>query len=376
MTAVEQRFRERIGQSDFSDELFFPAGLSAWEDGRYRLKRAERGGARTRISGVRFLPAAAEDKEPERQCRRDVVQLVEGVTHLRAVEGYEDVVLGDTLRHGGRTKFGLERGRPDDPGAARACHRRIRRAIGRAGLAIEHPREFDPAQGMDGLHAWASELRLRRRRRIPPWLLLLPLLLLLLLLDWGDVTGPAERFFGVPIETSSLIVLVDKSNSMTPHFPVVQAEAKNVLQRMLSSGDKHFANVIAYDQAARSALDGMREVSDATLEALMGFLDGLASGGGTNLRAGLVEAAAQVARHEQPTTLVILTDGQDASIRAMLARSSELLKQFQGVEIVGNALTPRLFGGGGDPAPRNDAEEGLRDLAAALNGRFGPEQDT
>ena len=91
---------------------------------RYRLKRAERGGARTRISGVRFLPAAAEDKEPERQCRRDVVQLVEGVTHLRAVEGYEDVVLGDTLRHGGRTKFGLERGRPDDPGAARACHRR------------------------------------------------------------------------------------------------------------------------------------------------------------------------------------------------------------------------------------------------------------
>jgi len=363
-------------------ELFFPTDAASWRPGgRYSLPRSERHGARTEISGVRLHAAdpTGEDPGPERQCQADVVNLVATVQRLRSVPGLGNVVLSrETLRsrqpgrRGVRVKFGLlcdPAGRhAGEEEAARRCHRRIVGAIRKAGLVVEHPRRFAGQGGFGGLERWGSELRLRRRCR-PWWLLLfLPLLLLLFLRREGGTADAA--FFGVPIGTTSVVLLVDKSSSMGAHFPALRAEARRVLQRMRAADGTHYAEIVAYDAGARAALGGLREVDAKTSEALEAFLDGLQAGGGTNLQAGLREAARLVAKHDRPTTLVILTDGRDGSIAPMLA-DPELLRGFGGVKVVGHALTPRLFGDTGDPAPVDDAERNLEGLAARMGGRFG-----
>jgi hypothetical protein len=55
----------------------------------------------------------------------------------------------------------------------------------------------------------------------------------------------------------------------------------------------------------------------------------------------------------------------------MCAALDETLALFGEVEVVGHALTPRLFDGG-DATPAGDAEAALARLAAGLHGRFGP----
>jgi len=379
-TAWNRRFQERMARSDMSAELFFPLGHAEWKDGRWTVRRDERTETRTELTGVRLRPAdpRGEDLAPERQVQGDLADLVGTLRRVRAIEGGGGLVLssrflrakqkdGDAFR---RVRFGLDDLGPkgDDVAAARASHRRIRRAVRKSGLAVERPRRFDPDTGLAGLEEWAGRVRLRRRRRLWPWLL--PLLLLLLPFLKPDLVR-AERFFGVAIETQSLVILLDKSSSMGQHFAAVQGEARNVLTRMAGSGAAHFFNVIAYDQRAHPAFGELRRVDGDAERELAGFLAGLRAGGGTNLRAGLEEAARQVAAHGRPATLLILTDAQDASIEGMLADTDGLLEKFSGVGVVGNALTPRLFGTDGNASPENRHEQDLAALAEALDGRFG-----
>ena len=364
-----------------SAELFFPLGCSEWKDGRLELRRAERAEAFTDITGVRLWPAdpRREDLVPERQVQGDLVNLVASLRKLRAVEGGEGVVLSrrflkaspGTERALTRVRFGLEDRAADEVAASRASHRGIRRAIARSRLVVDHPKErFDPATGLAGLEQWSSSVRLRRRR--PWWLLLLPLLLALCLLDGDAPADEPERFFGVPIETTSLVILLDKSSSMAPYFGAVRAEARRVLDAMGKAGDGRFCNVIAYDAAAAPAFPEIRPVDGASRAELEAFLDRLRAGGGTNLRSGMEAAAAQVAAHGKPTTLLVLTDAEDGSIRQMLAGKDELLAKFNGVRIIGNALTPRLFAPGADAAPQTPEERALATLSTEFHGRFGP----
>lgn len=374
----------RMRQPEVASELFFPLQHAAFDDrGRLRINKGEVRAVRTQISGVRFCAADPERENlaPERAVQRDVVRLVRSVIALRGVEGLEGAVLGPrglkcrqpVKGEGTRVKFGLvndAKGRcVDDMKAARRCHKSIVRAIRRSGFVVQHPTSFDASTGLTGLVTWGSELLLRRRRRWWPWLLLLLPLLLLRQCD------EAESFFGVPIETESFIILVDKSGSMQKWFPVVQAEARSVLDRMEKAGGTRYADVIAYAGSATSALGKISEVDESTIRELNGFLDKLAAGGGTNLRSGIEQAAREVAAHDRPTTLIILTDAQDGSIPQMLQDMKATLSGFKGVEIVGNALTPRLFGGSGDPTPQDDHERALKELAQGMHGRFGPQED-
>jgi hypothetical protein len=362
---------------DMAPELFFPLDAAAWgPKGRFELARRDRADARTEISGVRLHAAdpTGEDLALERQCQTDFAQVVDTVRRPREVPGLQRVVLSRQLlrsrqpgRAGARVKFGLlagPRGEGEEE-AARLCHRRIVRAVKAVGLRVERPRRFDAMGGFGGLKEWGLALRLRRRRR--PWWLLLFLLLLLPLAWPRDATA---SFFGVPIETKCLVLVVDKSASMEKHFPAVQAEARRLLGRMRAAGGSR-AEVVAYDAAAVAALGELAEVTAETAGRLSAFLDGLSAGGGTNLRAGLERAAEIVAACGRPATLIVLTDGQDASIAPMLLEVDRIRGLFRDVKVVGHAVTPRLFGGG-DPAPRDEAERGLRDLAEALGGRFGP----
>ena len=378
-TAWTQRFSERMQGADMAAELFLPIGNTDWKDGRWRVRTGERAETRTDITGVRLLPAdpARENLAPERQVQGDLVNLIATLRKVRALEGGGGLVLSKQVlraNQGGtaRVRFGLDAAAADDAAASQTSYRRIRSAIRRSRLVVEHPCTFDPATGLAGLEQWGSEVRLRRRRR-PWWLLLLPLLLLLFLLDDSAPAEEPEEFFGVPIETTSLVILLDKSSSMAAHFESVRTEARRVLQRMIDAGDGYHCNIIAYDARAVPAFDEIAPVDAESATRLRGFLDRLRAGGGTNLRSGLEAAAVQVKKHGQPTTLLILTDAQDGSIRQMLGDNPGVLDKFDGVRIVGNALTPRLFGTSADADPQNRYEQDLADLAKAFNGRFGPQ---
>ena len=408
----ENIFRDRMRQPDIVSEFFFPLGHAAWHRGRFSINKDEIAQVSTKISGVRLQAAdpRGENPEPERQCRQDVVNLVQSLIRLRETPALSNIVLSDEIHRGvnesgSRVKFGLyldPTGRySNETEAAHECHSHIVRAVQKSGLVIdsqktfeeqtgmdgllqwanqlshivravqksalviESPKTFEQQTGMDGLLQWANQLRLRRRRKI--WLLAL-LLLLLLLFSLRDCSPP--KIF-VPIETQSFIIIMDKSSSMEPHFSAVQAEARKTLEKMRKSFfAKHYANVIAYHFSATSALGGIKEVNNETGQQLIFFLDNIKAEGGTNLRAGIELAAKEVAAHQKPTTLLIFTDGEDTSVAEMLQDVNPILSQFQGVEIVGNTLTPRVFSGV-NPKPINELEQKLSELAAALNGHFG-----
>jgi hypothetical protein len=379
----ENIFRNRMQQPGIVPVLFFPMGHTVWEGGRFSLKmdKEQIAQADTKISGVRFQAAdpSGENIEYERQCQQDVVYLVQSLTQLRKTPEFSNIVLSNEIlknpqpvsQLGTRVKFGLyvdPKGHfGNETDAAGECHRNIVRAVRKSGFVVEFPKTFEPKTGMAGLSQWASELKLRRRK-MPLWLLLLPLLLLLLF-SLKDCSSP--EFFGSPIKTKSFIIIMDKSSSMAPYFSTVQIEARETLENMKSSFFyTHYANVIAYHASATSALGKIKEVNDETGQQLIQFLDNLKAGGGTDLRSGIELAAKEVAAHQKPTTLIILTDGQDSSIDQMLQDRNSILNQFQGIKIIGNTLTPRVFDVA-NPKPINNEETKLSELAKVFNGQFG-----
>jgi len=376
----ENLFRHCLQQHNIISELFLPAGYAVWEEGRFSLKKDKEkiAQASTKISGVRFQAAdpKGENLEPERQCQQDVVNLVKSLIQLRKTSAFSHIVLSNEIlknpqpisQLGTRVKFGLcvAPKFANEIKATAESHRNIVRAIRQSGFVVEFPETFDSKTGMAGLLQWASELKLRRRK-IPRWLLLLPLLLFLLF----SLRNCEPPSIFVPIETQSFIILLDKSGSMSQHFSVVQAEAEKTLKRMSSSFfSTYYADIIAYDSVANSALGKIEEVNDETVSQLTEFLSKLQAGGGTFLRSGIDLAAQEVAAHRKPTTLIILTDGGDGSIAQMLQNKEAILNQFQGIEIIGNTLTPRVFNIE-NPKPIDGYETQLSELATMLNGKFG-----
>jgi len=378
----EPLFRNRMQQPDIVSELFLPMGHATWENGHFSLKKEKEvmAQAETKISGVRFQAAdpSGENQEAERQCQQDVLNLIQSLIQLRKTSAFSNIVLSeDILKNknsqsvsqlGTRVKFGLyvEPKFAHETHAAAECHRNIVQAVRKSGFVVDSPKTFEPKTGMAGLSQWANELQLHRRK-MPLWLLLLPLFLLLLFL-LRDCSPPS---LFVPIETQSFIILMDKSSSMEAHFPMVQEEARKTLESMKSSFfSTHYANVIAYHASATTALGEIKEINNETAQQLIQFLDNLKAGGGTHLRSGIQLAAKEVAAHQKPTTLIILTDGQDASLDQILQERNAILKQFKGVDIIVHTLTPRVFDVE-NPKPINNIESKLNELAKAFNGQFG-----
>ena len=144
----------------------------------------------------------------------------------------------------------------EDAAAAKVTHANFVRVIHKAGFKIEHPKSFNSTNGMQGLLAWSNELSLKKKWR-PPWWLLIPLLLLFLLWFRGC---DSEEFIGIPVETRSLLVIIDQSNSMEPYMQQVRGEAKRLLSRWENTYTSHYINVIVYNDTATSALGELRAV--------------------------------------------------------------------------------------------------------------------
>ncbi len=380
----DDRWRRRMQQSDIADELFLPLSHGDWNKAKFRIVKGERGQAKTRITGVRYLAAdpKGENLEPERAVQNDFHRLVDSLIKLRREERWGRLCLSpETFRTSRlfsdvpRRQFGVARGADEkfesDETCAKRSYAAIRKSIRRAGFLVVDPKEkFDPSTGLVGLRDWVDELRLRKRRKWWLWLLLLPLLFLI------PNCESEPQFFGASIETRSFVLLIDRSSSMQEHFAALRAEAFRLLDEISKNGGA-CADIISYCGSAEACLGEIQEIDETTRPKLERFLHGLSPGGGTVLKNAIDMAAAEIARHEKPTTLIVLTDAEDSSIPFMVQDREATLKGFADVEIHSIAMTPRLFGPQTQAAvPNGGSEEKFSELAEMLGGRFGAAKET
>ncbi len=380
-------FREAMERPAVARELFLPLDRAWWDGGRFTLGRW--GAPAPASRGVRIQePKPGTTPAPERDTQADLAALLDSVIELRSVPGLANLVLSqETLIGkqsgavpGKRVVFGLScppGERFADPSAAAAeCYRVIERTVRRSGYRVEHPKEpFNPSGGLVGLRAWAAGVRLRRKPDLR-YLLLLPLLLLpLLLVPWSCQPRAAARdtLFGVEVDADSFIILLDKSASMGPYFAQVRDEARKLLEeRSRDPARPHYADLIVYDAAQESVLGGIQPVTPERIARVTNYLSTLQAGGWTKLDGAIDLAAREVVHHGKKTTLIVVTDAEDATIGQMVHDKSRVRAHFLGVPVTLNATSPRLFTRGADPRPANEDERDLAELCSVFNGRFGP----
>lgn len=290
------------------------------------------------------------DNTREKHCQDDFTAGVEELNAMRREPGCENMILSGSKvkrrkddRWGTRIRFGLlnptDLRYSDETVSAKACHQVMRWAIWCSFLRVAYPK-FDASAGMSGLTEWTRKMQLVRL--FPLWLLLLPLLLLLLLwmIPWGcdDDPGPEKRIavLGSALETRSLLLILDKSQSMQPTINQARDEMRRFLDVLIelneeekakakepgwfSDGYKpkpYYANIIYYEGSASSVLGGLKVVSEETKNKLLTELDSLRAGGSTNLHSAIEKAGEEVSNHKKPTTILIATDAEDGSIRTM-----------------------------------------------------------
>jgi len=374
-------------------ELFLPMDQAWWDGERFTLG-AYSGGVRPGQRGVRLQEPGPESAgaSTEKDTQRDFCALFDSVAELRRVPELGELVLSEETRvgeqsgavPGKRAMFGLQCGQGGrfqaEGQAAAECYRVARRTIERAGYRIEHPRDpYDPSTGFTGLHRWAEELRLRRKRDWRPWLLLLLLLPLPFLFRSCKSAPPAppppapDTLFNVPVETDSFIILLDKSGSMGPYFAQVRDEARRLLEeRSRDKSKQHFADLIVYDAETDSVLDELKPVTPENITRITTYLNDMKAGGWTNLAVAVDLASKEVVRHNKKTTLIVITDGEDKTVRKMIRDKRAVKAKFGDVPVTVNAISPRLFTPGADPRPANFDEEDLAEFCKIFNGRFGP----
>ena len=394
----DEVFRDLLDRPSVAREMFLPFGRARWMGPRYTLGRGERRSQMPTVSGVRIQEPDPNnvDIHREKGCQRDLITLVRSVVELRKTPQLSNLVLGDYRdglvsddageAHRKRVLFPLYCASGDlfqnENEAAAECHRQIVAA----GKSAQHTlREevplYDPQTGFDGLLAWADRVKWKRRRRIPWWLLLLLLLPLLFLPCMCYQPQKSARFFETEIETDSLVIVVDKSNSMKPSFENIQREAKRSLTEFKKNKRNPYVDVIFFDKNAESVLGGIEELNDKNFEKIISRLDALQTGGGTNLRSGLELAGQEIGKHGKPTTILVLSDGEDRSLAPMKneidehKRQSSVLKPLGGADAVFRHITPRFMEGAPKPRPPTNEEvqweAELKALSDAYNANSG-----
>ncbi|MFO0980848.1 MAG: hypothetical protein U1E76_03700 [Planctomycetota bacterium] len=277
----------------------------------------------------------------------------------------------DTLRsttalepHVRRVKFGVQN--PSDERfadgalAARTSHRVIAAAVRR--LVRDRAAEgVRCRQRFRGLELRASALRLRKRWRPK--------------LAWPYKRCPAALRRARSIMISSVCRSRRRASDRRSQLEHGAAPAIRARRAALhAAGDAPPTAPATWMIVAERRRERARwlatTLDDRVAAELARYIDSLAPQGGTNLESAIRKASEEVTLHGQPTTLVILTDGQDESIPGMLQRMPEIEHLFGAIRVHGNATTPRLFAGG-DPAPIDAPEQNLSRFAALLHGRFG-----
>jgi hypothetical protein len=329
----ENAFRDLLARPAVAREMFLPFGRARWEGPRYTLGRGERQGVAPTISGVRVQEPDPNHVEMHREkgCQRDLVSVIRSVMELRKTPALGGVVLGsakDVLvgsqageSYSKRVLFGLycpADGRfRSETEAAAECHRQIV-AAGKRGehhLRPEVP-PYDAQTGFKGLLEWAELVRWQRRRRPPWWLLLLLLPLLFVPLMCYRVS---YEIFNVKIKTDSVVIIIDKSDSMKKCFPRIRQEAERFLKEFKERNQDPYVDVIFFDEKATSVLKGIKKLNQENYDKIMDELYSIKVGNGTNLKSGLELAAKEIGEQPKKTTILVLTDGKQDSPNPSLA---------------------------------------------------------
>lgn len=391
---TRDEFRKILNRPLISSSSFFSSEFAEWDGENYKLGKSF---DKSKINPSRFGVRLQEpdptkiDITRQKDCQDDLVRLIRTIKELRKDERLQNLVLSNesftnrdpSKAYCKRVVFGLRcpsnnQYRSDSEGASE-CYTQITKILNKAGYELEPQSIFESNRGFQGLEDWAGTLRLRRKKQFSKWLLLLLIPLLLLLLPMNcQRNEPGSKptvFMGMPVDTDSFIILVDKSGSVEPYFGKIRTEAKRFMEERALATRKRktnsYANVISYDGNAYSALGKMSELTDFNIGKLDGYLDSLKASGDTNLKSAIDEAFKEISVHGKNTTILILTDGEDRSIPSIISNKDNLLESCPGVKIVCNATTPRLFDNNEDPQPINSNENSLTELSKSFGGKFG-----
>lgn len=392
-----ESFARVLQSPSVSAALFLPVERAEWVGPLYTLRRNTAAPPRSDFTGVRLLTPDPRnvDASREQSVQRDLRQLIESVVRLRAADPAlagtvlsKETLIGRDASGLTRVRFGLACDPAgsfrEENAAAAECHRQIVRACRRGWFTIEPEPRFDGKQGFRGLTAWADGVRLRKTGDWR-WLLLLLLLLPFLLPTCGTADPIAGR-------TRSFIIVLDRSGSMSEHFPVVQQEARRTLdaitqpalERALGMlGRTWYVNLISYDSQPSSLFGELRPVTTESAGQVLAGIDALAAGGGTDLESAINLAAREIRAHGRETTLCIITDGKDDSIQRLIAdmrrepaavRDRFGMKAGESPIFHANTLTPRLLESR-DPnlstTPQTSVEEQLSEFSSLYFGAFG-----
>lgn len=358
-------------QHNFPRNLFWRPEETAWDGKRQRLKGGS-GDGKSFGARLQVDADAAKDQTRSGETQADLASLVQGIRMLRKSPGLENAVItsqafsmrGLIAQSGRRLRFGVE----CDPGnqrfqdetkAAKISHGRIVRAIHRSGFRIVAPEQpFDPALGIDGLEAWANEVRLVKPfdyRRLAP-LLLLALLVFLL---WPK--EPLD-FFGEEID-GNLIIIVDTSKSMDEFMPQLASEVNRVIEKMSSGlfAKPHFEVIVMGETPFFGGLTPLdTQAKNRIAEELPSFLHDN-RGQSVTLPAFRL-AARYVAEMKNPTSIVAITDA--VTLEDYCKERKEIAALFEDTE-VNVQVVRQLFE---DEAGNVSQEvEDLSEFAAYLN---------
>ena len=389
-------FTQLLKKPGMAPAMFLPVDRAQWTNGCYTLGKDPAPLPKGEFTGVRLqVPDPRNvNKTPELNVQTDLAQLIDSLVRIRAADKElastvlsSETVVGKDQSGVHRLRFGLKchpNRFDDETAAAKECQRQILRGIRKGWFGIESQPVFDSTKGFIGLTEWAKGLRLKKTWDWR-WLLILLLLLPFLLRGCQESDPIAGR-------TKSFIIVLDRSDSMQPHFAKVQEEAKKTLRNITDSavkrffgffGDTYYVDLISYDNSARSLFGELRPVTNETADTVLKEIDRLQSGGGTNLRSAIELAEKEITKHGRETTLCIITDGVDPTLGGM---SDELESNRRTVEsrfgmtddtkprVHANTLSPRLLGVSDRTTsiqPQGDEEIQLARFSSLLHGVFG-----
>ena len=402
LDSLNASFQEILDRPSVEKEVFLPDTLACWElnkvrrdadqagfDVKYTLGKSDRKRATPTIVGVRLQERDPNEGKSfrERSVQSDLVRLVQSVDEIRRQPRLEGTVLSDEWGVGQGSRPAMVQTGPIRPatagGRARTratSSRRVSatsRSCGpwrRARFKLEPPSPpYDPTTGMKGLAEWADHVRLLRTWPFNPWLLLLLLLFLPLLWAWNRTLPDPLHFLGMDVKEDSVLILVDRSPSMEDHMSKVRAEVDRLLDARLNRPDAgtQYCDIILYDGNPTSILGGLKPLNKDTAATLSKAVHEVEPGDDTRLEPAMDLAVAEIKAHGKPTTVLVLSDGEDETLPRLIAKGPEL-KQRAGVPFTVNATTPRLFNGTGDPTPTGKDEPGFAKVPPVFGGRFGP----
>lgn len=105
----------------------------------------------------------------------------------------------------------------------------------------------------------------------------------------------------------TVVVVVDKSGSMSGDKITQAREALKFVLRQLRPGD--LFNIVAYDSAVETFRPELQKADEATINAAVGYAEGLFAGGSTNIDGALQTTLKMLTDSSRPNYVLFMTDG-------------------------------------------------------------------